>query len=643
MCGICGAFGKSINVEKTYNMAAMLEHRGQDSRDMWVGAGKGQENCANGGASSVPAGFTVVFHALRMAVVDVENGRQPMHDGQIHLVWNGEIYNHQELRNTLEEMGYAFVTDHSDTEVILKLYQAYGADMVRYLRGMFAIALYDAEKEKLFLWRDRFGVKPLYYMEQSGSFWFASEIKALLAVERDTGKDADFSDIRIAPSMRAYLQYHCTVAPDTVYPDIKELEPGMEIALSRAVSNAAESGVSGIENCGELQIKKQRYYTLEFVPSLPSKDIDALEYDICFDECDAIAELRSHIVKAVDTRLNADERVDILLSGGLDSAYITALAAGRRVSPVYTHTLEFKCELSAEHEKQADVKAAEVLAKQLQTFHTTYTVTGQEALLCLDEIAAQFDQPYSGGVSLYWLMERVPEKQRVFLSGDGGDEAFWGYPLHRAAYDRLYRQPVPANGSESQGFPLPGLSLDFWKLLLEDDVWECLETANMSAGNDTFRSLSQQVDSHYYNILLPGQVLRYADTLSMAWGKEIRSPFMDQRVIEYASGLPVWMKMRNGDPKYLLKRTAENVLPRAFLQRKKETFLPPLFLWMQLEWKEYILDMLSFERLQRGGFFRAENVQFLLKQFYGEPEKNRQSTEMIWSVLMLELWMEKQW
>lgn len=591
MGGICGVFGKSINLEKT----------------------------------------------CHMTVVDVENGQQPMHDGSLHLVWNGQIYNHQELRNTLEEMGYAFVTDYPGTEVIIKLYQAYGADMVRYLRGMFAIALYDAEKGKLFLWRDRFGVKPLYYMEQSGSFWFASEIRAL----PKNGEDTALTDIPTAPALRAYLQYHCTVAPDTVYPHMKELEPGMGIELSQDVCDTKEEGDGGMERRGALRIKKQRYYTPEFVPSLPSRDIDALEYDTCFDECDAVAELRSHIAKAVETRLNADERVDILLSGGLDSSYITALAAKRQVAPVYTHTLEFQCELSAEHEKQADVVAAEALAKELKTYHTTYTVTGREALLCLEEIVEQFDQPYSGGVSLYWLMERVPEKQRVFLSGDGGDEAFWGYPLHRAAYDRLYRQPASDNASEGQGFPLCGLSLDFWRLLLEDNVWERLETVRLPAGDAVSRSLSQRVDDYYYNILLPGQVLRYVDTLSMAWEKEIRAPYMDQRVVEYAGELPVWMKMRNGDPKYLLKRTAEHVLPKAFLQRKKETFLPPLFLWMQSEWKEYILDMLSFERLQRSGFFRAENVLFLLKQFYGEPEKNRQSAEIIWSVLMLEMWLLK--
>lgn len=615
MCGICGAFGKKINTDRTYSMRAAMKHRGPDGEGYY-------ETVTSEDA-------TVVLHSVRLAVIDKEGGAQPMHDGHVHLVWNGEIYNHNELRMTLQDRGYTFRTV-SDTEVILKVYQEYGAECVRYFRGMFAIALYDDEKETLYLWRDRFGVKPLFYKPMEQGWLFASEIRGILAYGAEEAKRRG-----TGRAIASYLQYHSPVAPYTMYSGIFELEPGCELVVNR-------EGAAG-----------SRYYALTFAPSKPGRDTAALEYELDYDECDAMAELRSHIYKAVGRRLVKDEPMGVLLSGGLDSSYLAALASGMHNAPVYTHTLRFHCEADASDGKSQDTEMAEYLAKKLGTFHTTYTVTGQEALESLPKLAEIFDQPYSGGVSLYWLMERVPKEHRIFLSGDGADEAFFGYPFHSALYDRLHGREF---GNEVP-VQLPGIPLSMWDLLLSEDMKERIRLYEEEVAHDMdYHPVSMQgetaqgnafdwmqkeklagyVNRHYYDVLLPGQVLRYVDTLSMAFGKEIRSPFMDQRVVEYAAELPVWMKMRNGDRKYLLKRVASNILPPKICNRKKETFLPPIARWMQREWKTYILDMLSYESLARAGNFKPEMVQYLLHRFYGEEQG--QTAELLWSILMYELW-----
>lgn len=622
MCGICGAFGKKINTEKVYAMGTAIKHRGPDGEGYF-------ETVTSKDAA-------VILHSVRLAIVDKEGGIQPMHDGHVHVVYNGEIYNYRELRTTLQELGYCFETD-SDTEVILKLYQEYGIDCVRFLRGMFAIALYDDTEETLYLWRDRFGVKPLFYKETEEGLWFASEIRGILAYgdgnseefnvceKPDGNKESDmYGRIEICKATEAYLQYHSPVAPYTVYAGIFELEPGSEVKVS-------QDGLA-----------KRRYYELSFAPSKPGKDISALEYALDYDECDAMAELRSHIYKAVGTRLTKDEPTGILLSGGLDSSYLAALAAGMHYAPIYTHTLCFHCEARGAEGKYEDVETAEYLAKKLGTFHTTYTITGQEALESLPKVVKAFDQPYSGGISLYWLMERVPEEHRIFLSGDGADEAFWGYPFHSVVYDRLHGGMIGAK----EPLQLPGMPMSFWQMLLTEDMGSKIRQCGDEIDNaESFKcqepeQLAGCVNRHYYEVLLPGQVLRYIDTLSMVFGKEIRSPFMDQRVVEYVKELPVWMKMRNGDRKYLLKRVASDILPSKVCNRKKETFLPPIALWMRQEWKEYILDMLSYEQIERRGHFKPEMVQYLLHQFYGDADGQGQTAEIIWSILMYELWAQ---
>lgn len=607
MGGICGAYGRKIDTEKTYAMREAMKHRGPDGEGYF-------ETVTSRDAA-------VILHSVRLGVIDREGGMQPMHDAHVHVVFNGEIYNYKELRTTLQERGYDFQTD-SDTEVILKIYQEYGADCVGFLRGMFAIALYDDKKETLYLWRDRFGVKPLFFMETEDGLLFASEIKGILAY---TGGRPI-----VCKATEDYLQYHSPVAPYTVYTDVFEMEPGSEIMVN-------QSGIA-----------KRRYDRLSFSISKPGKDISALEYELAYDECDAMAELRSHLYKAVSVRLLKDEPMGILLSGGLDSSYLAALAAGMHYSPIYTYTLCFHCEAEGGSEKDTDAQMAEYLAKKLGTFHTTYTITGQEALESLPKLARIFDQPYSGGISLYWLMERVPKEHRIFLTGDGADEAFWGYPFHGIVYDRLHGDVVEAKES----IKLPGMPMSFWKMLLTEDmsakIWSCSEGVESSiCQNPEYmevcsnpEQLAACVNRHYYEVLLPGQVLRYMDMLSMAFGKEIRAPFMDQRVVEYAAELPVWMKMRNGNPKYLLKRAASNVLPAKICNRKKETFLPPITLWMQEEWKEYILDMLSYGKIEQAGHFKPEMIQYLLHQFYNGEDGAEQLGEILWSVLMYELWAE---
>ncbi len=579
-------------------------------------------------------------------------GQNSICDGSVQLAWDGEIYNRRMLYNMLSEQESPPDDSLTDTEIILRIYQEYGRDMVKYLQGRYAAALYDEKSGILYLWRDRFGELPLYYRQTSGTFVFSSDMRQIRALaEADTEKGQH----RISPqALLSYLKYHCTVAPYTAESGVFELEPGMlmEITYEKKESSQEEKGEEQAL-AGSFCISRHRYYSLEFAENPPSDDIPALEYENQYDECDVVSELRSHISKAVAARLQGESRVNVLLSGGLDSSYITALAAARKIEPVYTYTLAFHCDLSEEHEKQSDVRAAEYLAKRLGTFHTTYTVTGREALASLSKIVTVLDQPFSGGVSLYWLLERVPGNQRVFLSGDGGDEAFWGYPFHRVIYDRLYRRTrSPEDKATDRAFPMPGVLPEFWKVLLKDDIYSGLADIERTADGlkegaseeklmQSAYSLSQRTDHHYYDILLPGQVFRYLDAFSTASDREIRSPFMDQRVVEYAAKLPAWMKLRNGRPKYLLKRVAENVLPEALLSRSKETFLPPVFLWLQKEWKEYVLDMLSYEQVEKQGMFRPENVLFLLKRFYAEPEKNRQIAEVIWSLLMLQLWLEQ--
>lgn len=555
---------------------------------------------------------------------------QTSNKGGLRLALAGEIYNYAVLRSRLEDLGYVFETG-TQAEVILNLYRQYGTSCITHISGMFVIALYDGESDRLYIWRDRYGVKPCFYAVTKDSFVFASsirEVKKMLAMPVSCQKES--------VAWQQYFTVHSPVGPETIYNGIMELEPAHLLTVSPAHTNAAAS-------C-KLQTTLQQYYELPRVDEALSKkqgqfrekQEQSIEYDV-----------KCLIQQAVKERLPLGSDIDILLSGGVDSAYLAALAVEADVADVHTHTLQFICEKGREQEL-CDAVLAKKVADHLGTLHTTYTVTGQEALESLSQIAGAFDQPYSGGVSLFWLLQRVPEYANILMTGDGADEAFFGYPFHMQMYQVLHAQYAsPEDKSRALKKltnTLPGLDTGLWNMLLSDAMQErCAvteyETVSSSRLMEDTDIVVQTVMDHYYKVLLPGQVFRYVDTLSGVFNRQIRCPYMDERVVNMAYAMPPEAKMQDGQTKYVLKQLAAEKLPAEVWNRKKETFLPPIARWMHAEWKEYVLDMLSTDRLERTGHFKGDMVAYLLARFYAE-EDCAWMAEYIWTVLMFELWCD---
>lgn len=567
MCGFAGFIGDG-NEDDLRAMTARLVHRGPDDEAFWADT-----------EVRLHLGFR------RLTILDPGHGRQPMHnrDGHLTVVFNGEIYNHRELRAELESRGHCFVSDHSDTEVLLHGYAAWGDELPLRLNGMFAFAIWDARRRRLFCARDRFGEKPFYYAERGGTILFASEITAIHAHTR--GRE-ELDPIGV----QKYFAYGYVPAPHTIYRGTRKLPPGSALVFDAATGRVSESRYWRFEITAEGHAPAHR------IPSLAE-------------------ELRHLLDQAVRRRLEADVPLGVFLSGGVDSTAILALASkARGDAGIDSFTIGFR-ERSYDESSYAR-RAAEAIGSR----HHERIVDLVSARAEAPALLARLDEPFADPSLLptHLLARFAREHVTVALSGDGGDELFGGYdPLlalgPAALYQRLIPRPLHGllrRGAEALPRGKGNMSLDFrlrrtlrglshppalwnavWLGPLDPDAFaacfndplppeELFDEVLQAWSRCTSPSLVDRTLEFYTNFYLPEMILAKADRATMFASLESRAPFLDQDLVAFCQRLPHGYKLRGGERKYLLKEALRGITPDFVLERKKKGFGIPLTTWL---------------------------------------------------------------
>lgn len=618
MCGICGIVNRNSAITATLadikQMNDQIIHRGPDAEGVYV-----HQNIALG--------------HRRLKIIDLEGGIQPMfnQDKSIVVVFNGEIYNFKQIRKQLETKGYQFQTN-SDTEVIIHAYQEYGDDCVNHFRGMFGIAIYDLRSNKLFLIRDRLGIKPIYYYLDDSQLIFSSEIKPIL-------KHIDEAPKVHTPSLDFYMSVGYVPGEDTLFHNIKKLKPGHTLVLQD----------------NNIQIKE--YWDLQ----------NTKQKDVTFSQ--ALEEFEAIFDESVKLRMVSDVPLGAFLSGGLDSSAIVASMSQLSDKPVKTFSVGYKNEPKAN-----ELGYAKIVAEHFKTEHHEYILEPLDFFDSLDILLEHTEEPIieSAAVALYQLSKLAKEHVTVILSGEGGDEILAGYPLHQITpkVNRLQKivKLVPQFVKERIASSL--LSSEkktkYW-----DWINLPVEQRYQSISNDVTLGIKQNLyqsplllDSHnetsdYYQQLfekmthgtelrkmtysdikswLPDDLLVKADKMTMAASLELRVPLLDHKLLEYATSLPDKYRLKGKQGKHLLKKLMEKTLPDEIIYRKKQGFPVPLASWFRTtlfdKTKEILLDPRTLAR----GYFKNGYVEQILQR---HKEGNEDLSRRIFALLNLELWHRK--
>jgi len=624
MCGICGFAGKPMGAEKArellHLMNSRIVHRGPD--------GSGYFLTADG---SVGLGHR------RLSIIDLTLGKQPMtnEDGSIQIVFNGEIYNFQELKAGLEARGHTFTT-HCDTEAIVHLYEDLGIECVKELRGMFAFAIWDAPRRRLFLARDRLGVKPLHYCEHGGTLSFGSEMKSIIA-DKSVPRKLD------PIALDRYLTYQYVPHPMTMYQGISKLSPA-----HRAVWENAKLTVD-------------RYWIPDFDREVRGSEEEYLE------------RTRTMLAEATKMRLMSDVPLGAFLSGGIDSSITVALMALASSSPVKTFSIGFR------EKKYNETNYARLVAERYKTEHTEFIVE-PKGLEVLGDLAWFYDEPFadSSAIPTYYVSKMTAQKVKVALSGDAGDEDFAGYPRYRAVklaslYDRMpgvmkaflspkLWQHLPVS-VEQKSYRRAAKKLVMALNLPPDEryiTWIAIfeEARKRALYSDSFaksingsgpatdfvvaeyrlaphRDQVSQVSFADLMTYLPCDLLTKVDIASMAHSLEVRSPFLDHKVIEMAVGMPIGLKMKGYSGKHVLKKAFADLLPADILTRRKMGFGVPISRWFMTDLSGFIRHILLDKNTLARGYFRPEAVSTLIDEHTNGVFDHGYR---LWALLMLELW-----
>ncbi len=565
MCGICGFAGNG-SVDDLRRMNGRLIHRGPDGSGEFID----HEN-------------KVHFAHRRLSIIDIKSGDQPMisGDGKLIVIFNGEIYNHIELRKELIAKGHSFRSSHSDTEVLLYAYREWGDRFVQRLNGMWALAIYDSEHGKIFLSRDRFGKKPLFYTLQNGVFAFASELSAL-------GMHSNVVSNLDSMSLKKYYAYGYIPAPRSIYKGVFKL-PG---------------GHSLVYDCRSSQIAVHKYWEFKLEP----------EGSVVKKENDLCEQLRDIFNQSVKRRLMSDVPLGIFLSGGVDSSAVAYFARKNQTgNSVKTFSVEF------EEESFDESYYSRMASSYLGTDHYAQKLTIQSALEVIPEIRSRIDEPMgdSSLIATYLLCKETVKHVKVALGGDGADELFAGYdPFQAIKYAELYGKIVPrpvheairmlvalmpvSHTNMSLDFKLKrtlrGLSYNhrFWNSIwlgpLPPDEIEILFQEKIdldslySEAIDSWEKCDQKnlIDKtlqFYTELYLQDDILVKVDRAGMMNSLEVRSPFLDIEMVDFARKLPNIYKFRQGKGKYLLKKALSNIIPAEIINRRKKGFGVPLGKW----------------------------------------------------------------
>ena len=609
MCGICGIASSNgpADPERLARMSATLVHRGPD---------------ADGALLDGPVGLA----ARRLAIIDLETGDQPIsnENGTVHVVQNGELYNYRDLRAELERAGHRFRT-HSDTEVLVHLYEQHGLDFARQLRGMFAVAIWDSAKRRLVLARDRYGIKPLYYRTSEAGLEFASELRALPRGEVDLD------------ALEAFLAFNSVPAPLTIFREARKLPPGHLLVWQNDNLDLQRFARPGPTAAAELR-----------------ED----------DEAELVEELRARLHDSVRAHLIADVPVGVLLSGGIDSSALAALAANASAEPVRTFSIGF------EERSFDELGNARLVAERYGTQHRELVLRPDAALL-LPALAEAFDEPFADSSALptYLVSQLAAQYVKVALSGEGGDELFGGYYTYVAdlvaqrvgGLARLTRPLVellPTSSARAsldykakrfaRAAHLPPLERHHgWKEIFSADAraeltgrrsgFDPVELLRARFAETEGAELLARLQDVDLGLSLVDDLLVKTDRASMAHSLEARVPFLDPAVTNLAFALPRRHRVRGLRKKVLLRKALAPLLPEQIVRGKKRGFSIPAAAWLRGELEPFARDTLSRDTLRRQGYFRPEAVERLIdRHVSGKEDLSRQ----LWGLLAFTLWHE---
>jgi len=644
MCGICGVL--DFNITETgegvvQRMCEALAHRGPDDEGMvFIQGDKFFEVKRSFPTYRDKSGFEVGLGHRRLSIIDLsEAAHQPMcnENGTIWIVYNGEIYNFQDLRKELEHKGHLFKSK-SDTEVILHAYEEWGVECLNAFRGMFAFAIWDSKRKRLFMARDRLGEKPLVYFNKNGRFIFASEIKAILqdpTVERKVNIFA----------LHNYLTYQYIPSPDTILEGIKKLPPAHYLLYDRFGN-----------------IKIERYWKLNFSPIQKSySDLPQL--------CDLI---RKGLEESVKLRLISDVPLGAFLSGGVDSSLIVGIMAGISGRPVKTFSIGFE-------EKDFDeLSYGKLVSEHFSTEHHEFVVR-PNAIEILPKLIWHYNEPFadSSAIATYYVASMTKDYVKVVLTGDAGDENFAGYPRYlRSKWVALFakfpekvrKDVMPSFFRIFSSFHMMEGKLnrlaDFMEILTADQEKNYLEQIKIfnskekeniytedfakdlegvnpldfllskykEIGTDNLLNKLLYVDINSY---LPEDLLVKIDIATMANSLEARVPFLDHQFMEFSAGIPSRLKLKGSVGKFILKEAFSDFLPQAILKRKKMGFGVPVSRWFRNELKDYIYEILLDPKTLNRGYFKREGVERLLNDHIALRYDH---SARIWALLFLEIW-----
>lgn len=620
MCGICGR----INIEQSNGvseqdlrlMTHALRHRGPDDEGSFLDGNVG-----------------LAFR--RLSIIDLHTGHQPLsnEDGTVWLVFNGEIYNFEELRRSLLQRGHVFRTK-TDTECVVHLYEEHGQDCVQYLRGMFAFALWDVKKRQLLCARDRFGIKPLYYRCDQASFAFASEIKGILqTLNPRPAIDLDALD--------SYFAYGYVVGDRTIYQGIRKLRPGHLLTIHP--SRPIEPHIT-------------RYWDVNFDP-----DYSRTEEQWC-------EELEQKLSESVRMHMISDVPLGAFLSGGIDSSSVVALMSQHATGPVKTFSIGFP------ESDFNELEYARLVAKQYNTDHHEQ-ILEPESVNLISTLVKAYDEPYadSSAIPTYYVSKFAREFVTVALSGDGGDELFGGYTVYAKlqALQRWNLLPDAMNrlvwGAVHGVLPnkLKGKGISFMLSRQKRNIGAHITTFNQSERNLLYRwelldslgsgraeaykealiasshareylSKMQELDIRTYMV---DDILTKVDIASMHHSLEVRVPLLDHEFAELAMRIPARYRLKTGQTKYILKQAMRRHLSPEVMQHRKQGFSVPLKTWFKADLREYVADRLA---NASGKISEYLNQDYITKIVADHNSGTRDFNNKIWTLLFFDAWLEEQ-